>query len=630
MKSVMGLSITVPMQSLRNLRLAVRLGGAFGLVALLLLAISVVGALRVAGVKTDLNHIADVNMHAQSVIGDVTQRTESAANATTQHLYVFDGDLKNEDQLQVEIKADGAANVASLKRLSGLVAGTSAAPAVAAFAAAERSFTAASIEAVRRSRIETIKHADDRSWSRDYYLNVVDVESDKVSTHGASAMQAIAKASLDSAKAADAGAGSAIRMILILTIAALALAAAAATWVTRTVTRPVRALGERLESLDAHCLSGLTDGLEAAADGDLTNGVTKVTEPAPVAADDELGRLTATFNTMLIKAQRSIDAYNRMRHSLSELVGDVSASAGTVSAASQQMAGTSEEAGRAVGEIAAAVTEVAQGAERQVRMVESTRAAVQEASRAAGTSAEVASGTARAAEEAREAAREGVDAAGHATDAIQQVAESSQQVGVAIEELSAKSEQIGGIVETITGIAEQTNLLALNAAIEAARAGEQGRGFAVVAEEVRKLAEESQSAAGQISGLIGEIQGQTQAVVGVVAQAARRTEDGVATVERTREAFQVIGAAVEDMAVRVGEIAAAVQQISAEAARAESDIAEVASVAEESSASAEQVSASTQQTSASTQEIASSAAELARTAEQLEQLVGRFKTAAAV
>ena len=81
-----------------------------------------------------------------------------------------------------------------------------------------------------------------------------------------------------------------------------------------------------------------------------------------------------------------------------------------------------------------------------------------------------------------------------------------ETVATASEEVPSRSatsarsrEQIGGIVDTITDIAEQTNLLALNAAIEAARAGEQGRGFAVVAEEVRKLAEESQAAAGSIS-----------------------------------------------------------------------------------------------------------------------------------
>jgi methyl-accepting chemotaxis protein len=292
------------------------------------------------------------------------------------------------------------------------------------------------------------------------------------------------------------------------------------------------------------------------------------------------------------------------------------------------MAATSEEAGSAVGEIAAAVADVAQGAERQVRMVESTRHAIQEAAKAADESAGTAQSTTEAAGEARRVAGDGVAAAAHATEAMRGVADSSHQVAAAIEDLSERSRQIGGIVQTITGIAEQTNLLALNAAIEAARAGEEGKGFAVVAEEVRKLAEESESAAGQIAALIGEMQTETARVVGVVADSARLTEDGVATVDRTRDAFEAIGSAVQDMTTRVGEIAVAVEQISAETRQAELDVAEVAAVAEESSASAEQVSASTQQTSATTQEIAASADALARTAGQLEELVRRFKVAA--
>lgn len=136
------------------------------------------------------------------------------------------------------------------------------------------------------------------------------------------------------------------------------------------------------------------------------------------------------------------------------------------------------------------------------------------------------------------AAEESKDIMYNAISNMEKIELSTVQNKDLINDLGELSKEIGRIIEIITSITEQTNLLALNAAIESARAGEHGKGFAVVSDEIRKLAEQSASAAKDISNIINQIQNGTEKAVYSIDQSYISIKTGIDLVKNAGEAFE--------------------------------------------------------------------------------------------
>jgi methyl-accepting chemotaxis protein len=328
---------------------------------------------------------------------------------------------------------------------------------------------------------------------------------------------------------------------------------------------------------------------------------------------------------MATEFQKLGDAFavtgDRLRGIVKEVVDEserIAGSAGDLSAISEQLAASS-------GEISTSMLEISSGAEQQAARLTEAGAASQELRAAASENAASAASVAALGEQIRAVAerhRQDVQGAiGALLDVRNVVRESAAEVG----ELARASESVDEFVALVKRIASQTNLLALNAAIEAARAGEHGRGFAVVAEEVRKLADESATAAEQVSETLQQLREQ-------VARAARTMEDGVQKVQGVETVSQ--GAAkgldeiaeavqgVEESARRVSETAAT-NQAAAEAI--EGVASTVSAQASKHAAAAESVTAAAEEQSASTQEMAAAAGEMLAAAERLRKVVSGFR-----
>ena len=220
---------------------------------------------------------------------------------------------------------------------------------------------------------------------------------------------------------------------------------------------------------------------------------------------DELGDVARAYNTFADNLHESIEWVIGTADILSKAAGEIAASAQNLTQSTSEHAAAVEETTASLEEMNASITQNAENSRQMEQM---------------------------------------------ALKGSKDIAESSQAVAESVNAMKTIAEKISIVEE----IAYQTNLLALNAAIEAARAGEHGKGFAVVASEVRKLAERSQIAAGDISSL-------TSSSVRVAERSGEVLVGLVPSIRKTAELVQEVATASREQAMGVAQVNKAMTQV---------------------------------------------------------------------
>ncbi|MBK7142093.1 MAG: MCP four helix bundle domain-containing protein [bacterium] len=341
-----------------------------------------------------------------------------------------------------------------------------------------------------------------------------------------------------------------------------------------------------------------------------------------VSSRDEIGVLATSFNKLIDHMKSLASAAERIAandltvtiepKSDKDVLGRAfKTMAGNLTGMIRQLSDNARELVSAATEISSSSEQMSKGAKDQSDQVSQVGTAVEEMTATILESSKNAGDASETAKGAASSALTGGQIVNDTIQGMQRIAQVVRNSSDSITKLAHSADKIGEIISVIDDIADQTNLLALNAAIEAARAGEQGRGFAVVADEVRKLAERTGKATGEITEMIKGVQTETS-------EAVLSMKAGLQQVDQGRELADKAGSSLNEivsMAQRVTDM-----------------IAQIATASEEQSSAAEQISKNiehistvTKETAAGAEQSAAAAEELNRQAEGLQEMVAKFK-----
>lgn len=327
---------------------------------------------------------------------------------------------------------------------------------------------------------------------------------------------------------------------------------------------------KQLKNFIAH-VENLTKG-----DGDLTIRLSAKNK-------DELNELAVSFNAFM--------------NNVHEIVGEVKEAAGEVASGNNQLSATMEELSATFASQSEQISEMAEN-------IHDIRELSQQSSEELKSCLIVMNNS-------QDMTKAGASQLDYVRTNVLDIQSKTSSLSATIDELAASSTKIGNILTVINDIAAQTNLLALNAAIEAARAGEAGRGFAVVADEVRKLAERTQHATGEIEAIIISFQQESSRASQEMTSSGEAVTAGVDMIGETASSFNNV---VQSVYEAVNDTESAADKVNRQY-----------EYMQKVSDRAQSISAGIEESDAAAQQVVLTINHLQERAERLKTLVSRFK-----
>lgn len=382
-------------------------------------------------------------------------------------------------------------------------------------------------------------------------------------------------------------------------------------------------------------ISAVVDYAGKMAEGDFSSEISKVY----VDKKDEIGVLSKAFEKLSNAMKEMIGEINKSSINLASSSTEMSSQMKSVADGAADQIKMKIELEENFEKINNGMGEIMDNIKNQVAGLEEVSSSIAEMSQTSNHVAKNAEVTMIMSENTVNEAKIGGESVRKTLEGIVKIETLVKDTEEKVIKLSNSSEEIGEIVKTIEEIAGQTNLLALNAAIEAAHAGDAGKGFAVVAEEIKELAERSQSATKQIEKLIKGIQKE----VGLVLEATKSSYEEVSkssllskeaennlkniivNIEKTNCEVANISKAMEDQATAVEEISSVIHNVAEGSSNIEFMAVEQMEILENADKSLRNISEIIEITTESTKETALVSKELAILAENLEELTSQFK-----